>query len=259
MDLQLKDKVIIVTGGSKGIGNGICTILANEGAIPVIVGRNRDNVMDAVKKIEDAGNQAYYAFAELTDPEQCRLAVERTVEKFGRVDGLVNNAGVNDGVGLENGNYEDFLQSINRNLTHYYMMAKYALPELKKNKGAIVNIGSKTSVTGQGGTSGYASSNGGRNALTREWALELLPHSIRVNAVIVAECFTPLYEKWISTFDEPEKKLKSITDKIPLEKRMTTAQEIANTVAFLLSDASSHTTGQLVFVDGGYTHLDRSL
>ncbi|NNE77830.1 MAG: SDR family oxidoreductase, partial [Pricia sp.] len=78
-------------------------------------------------------------------------------------------------------------------------------------------------------------------------------------AVIVAECYTPLYERWINTFPEPEKKLKSITEKIPLENRMTTASEIANTVIFLLSEASSHTTGQLVFVDGGYTHLDRAL
>ena len=259
MDLQLKDKVVLVTGGSNGIGNGICAVLANEGAIPVIVGRNRDDVMAAVKNIEDAGNKAYYAFAELTDPEQCKSAVERTVEKFGRIDGLVNNAGVNDGVGLEHGNHADFLQSINRNLTHYYMMAHYALPELKKSKGAIVNIGSKTSVTGQGGTSAYAAANGGRNALTREWAVELLPYNIRVNAVIVAECYTPLYDRWIKTFPDPEKKLESIVAKIPLENRMTTAEEIANMVAFLLSSKSSHTTGQLIFVDGGYTHLDRAL
>lgn len=259
MDLQLKDKIILVTGGSKGIGNGICTVLAEEGAIPVIIGRNREDVMAAVKNIEDAGNKVYYAFAELTDPEQCKLAVERTIEKFGKIDGLVNNAGVNDGVGLENGNYEDFIQSINRNLTHYYMMAHYALPELKRSKGSIVNIGSKTSVTGQGGTSAYAASNGGRNALTREWALELLPYGIRVNAVIVAECYTPLYDRWIKTFPAPEKKLQGIVANIPLENRMTTAEEIANMVAFLLSSKSSHTTGQLIFVDGGYTHLDRAL
>jgi len=259
MDLQLEDKVILVTGGSKGIGHGISVLLAEEGAIPVIIGRDRKSILEVVAAIEKSGGKASFAMAELTDPEQCKDVVESTVEKYGRIDGVVNNAGVNDGVGLENGNYEDFLRSINRNLTHYYLMAHYALPQLKKTQGSIVNIGSKTSVTGQGGTSGYAAANGGRNAVTREWAVELLPYNIRVNAVIVAECYTPLYDRWIKTFDNPEEKLKGITDKIPLGQRMTTAEEIANTVVFLLSNRSSHTTGQLLYVDGGYTHLDRSI
>ncbi|MUH37646.1 SDR family oxidoreductase [Zobellia amurskyensis] len=259
MDLNLKDKVIIVTGGSKGIGLAISQVLSKEGAIPYIIGRNKPNIIGVAKEIEKTGGQVGFAFAELTDPEQCKAAVEQVISRFGRIDGLVNNAGVNDGVGLENGNYKDFMASLHKSLVHYYLMAQYALPELKKNKGSIVNIGSKTSFTGQGGTSGYAASNGGRNALTREWAAELLPYEIRVNAVIVAECYTPLYERWINTFPEPEKKLKSITDKIPLGNRMTTSAEIANTVVFLLSELSSHTTGQLVFVDGGYTHLDRAI
>ena len=259
MDLKLKDKVIIVTGGSKGIGNAICTLLAEEGAISVIVGRHQADVLDAVKLIKDSGGQAFQAFAELTHKDECKDAVAQVVKEFGRIDGLVNNAGVNDGVGLESGNYDDFMRSIQRNVAHYYAMAHYALPELKKSQGAIVNIGSKTSVTGQGGTSGYAASNGGRNALTREWALELLPYKIRVNAVIVAECDTPQYANWLKTFSNPEERLAEITKNIPLGHRMTTPTEIANTVAFLLSEKSSHTTGQLVFVDGGYTHLDRAL
>ena len=259
MNLNLKDKVIIVTGGSKGIGNGICNVLASEGAIPVIIGRKEHDILNAIEVIESKGGKASYALAELTNPEDCRRSVEEVIAKFGRIDGLVNNAGVNDGVGLEHGNYQDFIASTHKNLVHYYLMAHYALPELKKSKGAIVNIGSKTSVTGQGETSGYAAANGGRNALTREWAVELLPYSIRVNAVIVAECYTPLYKKWIKTFPNPEEKLQGILSEIPLEHRMTTEEEIANTVVFLLSDKSSHTTGQLLFVDGGYTHLDRAL
>ncbi|MDU8886983.1 SDR family oxidoreductase [Yeosuana sp. MJ-SS3] len=259
MNLNLKDKVIIVTGGSKGIGLGITQSLLQEGAIPVIISRNKASVESVVNKITSEGKHASYVITELTDPEQCRKAVKCVIDKFGRIDGLVNNAGVNDGVSLENGNYEDFIESLKRNLVHYYLIAHHALPELKKSKGSIVNISSKTSVTGQGGTSGYAAANGGRNALTREWAVELLSFGIRVNAVIVAECYTPLYENWLNTFDNPDKKLKAITDKIPLENRMTTPEEIANTVAFLLSDKSSHTTGQLIFVDGGYTHLDRAL
>ena len=259
MDLQLKNKVIIVTGGSKGIGNGICNVLAEEGAIPVIIGRNKVDVISAVKKIKVKGYQVAYALAELTNPDECKAAIEKVTKEFNKIDGLINNAGVNDSIGLENGSYDEFMESIKKNVGHYYSMAHLALPALKKSKGSIVNIGSKTSITGQGETSGYAAANGGRNALTREWALELLPYSIRVNAVIVAECYTPLYEKWINTFDNKDEKLASILKNIPLENRMTTTQEIANTVAFLISEKSSHTTGQLVYVDGGYTHLDRAL
>ena len=255
MDLGLKGKIIIVTGGAKGIGAGITRALASEGAMPVIVGRNKEDNETIVKK---AGT-GFGITAELTHPEQCENAVKATIEKFGRIDGLVNNAGINDGIGLEKGNYESFIASLHKNLVHYYLMAHYALPELIKSKGPIVNIGSKVAETGQGNTSAYAASNGGRNALTREWAVELLKYGIRVNAVIVAECYTPLYDKWIKTLPNPEEKLRSITEKIPLGKRMTTEEEIASMVVFLLSDRSSHTTGQLIYVDGGYTHLDRAL
>jgi L-fucose dehydrogenase len=259
MDLGLLNKVIIVTGGAKGIGEGISMKLAEEGAIPVIIGRSKDDNLALVNSIKSRGGKSFQVEAELTSNDECRKAIDQTLKEFGRIEGLVNNAGVNDGVGLASGGYETFLASLHKNLIHYYLMAHYSLQELIKSKGAIVNIGSKTAETGQGNTSAYAASNGGRNALTREWAVELLPHNIRVNAVIVSECYTPLYDSWIKTFSNPEEKLKSITSKIPLGNRMTTAEEIANMVSFLLSDCSSHTTGQLIHVDGGYVHLDRSL
>lgn len=259
MDLFLKDKVIIVSGGAKGIGEGICKTLAAEGAIAVIGGRDEEDNQKTVRAIEDVGGKAAQFVAELTKPEECERLIKQVSDKFGRIDGLVNNAGVNDGVGLEQGSYEDFIASLHRNVVHYYLLAHHALPFLKKTKGAIVNIGSKTAETGQGGTSAYTAANGGRNALTREWAVELLKYGIRVNAVIVAECYTPLYDKWIKTLPNPEEKLKEITAKIPLGNRMTTAEEIAAMVAFLLSERSSHTTGQLIHVDGGYVHLDRAL
>src|SRR5690606_11535503 len=156
------------------------------------------------------GGKGFQVVAELTRPEECKQAVDGIRKKFGRIDGLVNNAGVNDGVNLENGSYEAFMASLHKNLVHYYLMAHHALPELKKSKGAIVNIGSKVAETGQGGTSAYAAANGGRNGLTREWAVELLKYGIRVNAVIVAESYTPLYDKWIKTLPDPEKKLREI-------------------------------------------------
>ncbi|HTL08068.1 MAG TPA: SDR family oxidoreductase [Chitinophagaceae bacterium] len=259
MDLHLQNKVIIVTGGAKGIGEGIVKVLAKEGAIPVIIGRNEKDNIDTMQAVIAEGGKCGQVPAELMDPAASEKAVRSVIEQFGRIDGVVNNAGANDGVGLESGSYEAFMASLHKNMVHYYLVAKHALPELKKSKGAIVNITSKTAETGQGGTSAYAAANGGRNALTREWAVELLKYGIRVNAIVVAECFTPLYARWIETLPNPQEKLRSIEATIPLGHRMTTAEELGNATAFLLSDCSSHTTGQLLHVDGGYVHLDRAL
>lgn len=259
MDLRLNDRVVIVTGGAKGIGEAITIGLAEEGAIPVIVGRSREAANALHKTIIEKGHEAHQIVMELSSPENCKMVVEETVEKFGRIDGIVNNAGVNDGVGLESGSPEKFMASLQLNLSHYYNLVHYALPYLKESQGNIVNISSKTAIVGQGNTSGYAAAKGAQLALTREWAAELLPYNIRVNAVVPAEVMTPLYEKWLQTFDNPEEKLSKIVSKIPLGKRMTGSEEIANAVLFLLSERSAHTTGQQLFVDGGYVHLDRAL
>jgi L-fucose dehydrogenase len=259
MDLQLTNKVIIVTGGAKGIGGGIANVLAEEGANVIVVGRNEKDNDKKVTEILLKGGDATQIVAELTHPEACKYVIDTALAQYNRIDGIVNNAGYNDGVSLEHGTYERFVQSLHKSVIHYYMLAHYALPALIKSKGSIVNISSKTGETGQGNTSGYAASNGARNALTREWAVELLKYGIRVNAVVVAECWTPQYETWVGTLTNANEKLKEITARIPLGNRMTTVEEIANTTAFLLSAKSSHTTGQLIHVDGGYVHLDRAL
>jgi len=259
MDLQLKDKVVIVTGGAKGIGAAIAHACAAEGAVPVIVGRDAMAGRKVQSEITTGGGRCGLISVDLSTAESCEQSVSQTMKEFGRLDALVNNAGRNDKVGLEEGNPTEYVASLNRNLVHYYSMAHYSLPHLKRARGSIVNVGSKTAVTGQGSTSGYASSKGAIMALTREWAAELLPYGIRVNTVIPAEVMTPLYRSWLDTFPNPEQKLNVILSKIPLEKRMTTSEEIASMVVFLLSTKSSHTTGQHLFVDGGYVHLDRAL
>jgi L-fucose dehydrogenase len=257
MDLDLRDKVVLITGGASGIGAAIVRgVIAESGAAAIA-----DRCVESAQPLLDElrGAQIEVAAGDLTVVENCQRAVQQTLARFGKIDALVNNAGVNDRVGLERGSPAEYVASLERNLMHYYNMAHFVLPALKKTRGSIVNIASKTAVTGQGDTSGYASAKGAILALTREWAVELAPYGIRSNAVVPSEVMTPLYRSWVQTFPNPEEKLAGIISRIPLGKRMTTPDEIAAMVLFLISGKASHITGQHLYVDGGYVHLDRAL
>ncbi|MDG1071642.1 MAG: SDR family oxidoreductase [Akkermansiaceae bacterium] len=253
MNLGLEDKVVIVTGGSKGIGAACVELFAEEGAIPVIVGRSPEVGKALIEKV----GRGSVIQAELTSEEACENAIAKTIKEYGRIDGLVHNAGINDQVSLRDG-VEAFKGSLQKNLIHLYALTHHALESLIASKGFIVNVTSKVAVTGQGGTSGYAASKGAMNALTREWALDLAKHGIRVNSVVPAEVYTPMYEGLAAAEKDPQKFLDDMSSVIPLGKRMTTAEEMANAVVFLASERSSHTTGQIIYPDGGYVHLDRS-
>ena len=260
MDLNLKNKIVVISGaaGIKGsIGETILQHLADEGAVPAVIDRN-DRGFEYIANIQSKGIDAIFCKTDVTDPDQIKNAMDTIISKYGRIDAVINNVGVNDGVGLD-ASYEEFMYSLKLNMISYFLVVKHALPYLKKSKGNILNIGSKVGLTGQGGTSGYAAAKGGVLGLTREWAVDLIKYSIRVNAIIIAESWTPAYDTWIKTLENGEEKLKSIVKKIPLENRMTTPDEIADTCLFTISKRSSHTTGQFIFCDGGYVHLDRAL
>lgn len=265
MDLALKGKVFIVTGGRRGIGKGIACQLLREGAIPVILNRSAmDHDFDKEMTSLAAEHDTSFDFhqVELGNTDEIAPIIEATHEKYGRLDGIVNNAGANDNLALETTTWREFEHSLHQNLTHYYETVHAGIEYLKESRGAILNISSKTALTGQGKTSAYAAAKGAILGLTREWAAALADDGVRVNAIVVAECWTPLYANWITTFgDEAAQKarLALIEDKIPLHKRMTTTEEIGDAACFLLSERSSHTTGQWVHVDGGYVHLDRAL
>lgn len=257
MDLGLKDKVVVVTGGASGIGAAISIGLAEEGAIPVIYARSTP-APDFLAQLAAHQPKAGWVQADLSQDAACRAAVAETRAKWGAVHALVNNAGANDGVGIDAGP-EAFRASLDQNLIHYYTLVHLLADDLRAAKGAIVNISSKTAVTGQGGTSAYIAAKAAQLGLTREWAAEFARDGVRVNAVIPAETMTPLYRRMIDATPDPAATLAGIESHIPLGQRMTTPEEMAAMVIFALSAKASHLTGQWLFVDGGYTHLDRAL
>ena len=258
MDLGLKNKVALVTGGTSGIGAAVVRLLAEEGARVVFVGRNEGAGALLASELSKSQRESWFVKADLTQEADCESCVAQTLATFGSLDMVINNAGVNDAVGLEQYPAE-FMASLQRNLFHVFAVTHFAREALKKSRGAIVNVSSKVAVTGQGHTSGYAAAKGGMNALTREWAAALAPDGVRVNCVVPAECDTPQYQRWFNAQPNPQEAKATIQKLVPLGQRMTTSEELAAAIVFLASPRSSHTTGQIVFVDGGYIHLDRAL
>ena len=252
MDLKLNGKAVIVTGGAKGIGAATVRTFAAEGAKVAIAGRSPTEGETLAEEID-----GMFVEAELSTEAACHKVLNDTMATFGRIDILVNNAGYNDGIDLTQPP-EKFMASLQANLSHVYTLTHLCREQLQANQGAVINVGSKVAVTGQGSTSGYAAAKGAMNSLTREWAVALAPDNVRVNAVLPAECMTPQYQRWFDSLDNPENTRRNIEQMIPLGHRMTTPEEMASMIVFLASPVSSHTTGQIIFVDGGYTHLDRA-
>ena len=252
MNLGLDGFSILISGAAQGIGAATARSFAAVGARVLVVDRDGAAAESVAKEINGVA-----CITDLTVEAGCARSVEMALAQFGRLDVLVNNAGVNDGVSLD-APPSDFLASLRRNLLPAFALAHFARPHLIAARGAIVNVSSKVAETGQGGTSGYAAAKGGINALTREWALALAVHQVRVNAVIPAECDTLQYQRWFARQPDPVAARAKIEALVPFGQRLTTPAEIADTIVWLASPRAGHITGQLIHVDGGYTHLDRA-
>lgn len=253
MNLELNGRVVLISGAAAGIGAATARAFATEGAQVVVV--DRDETAGRALAAELPASR--FLFADLADEAACERVVAETLSAFGQLDVLVNNAGHNDGVSLA-ASPADFLASLRRNLLHVFALTHFARTHLVTGRGAIVNVSSKVAVTGQGGTSGYAAAKGAVNALTREWALALAPEGVRVNAVVPAECDTAQYRRWFATQADPATARAGVERLVPLGHRLTSPTEIADAIVWLASPRASHITGQLLYVDGGYTHLDRA-
>jgi NAD(P)-dependent dehydrogenase (short-subunit alcohol dehydrogenase family) len=249
--LELKDKVVLITGARRGMGKADALLMAKAGAKVVLADISQEECQVVADEIKKAGGQALALKCDVTDKKCVTETVEKTVKEFGRIDVLVNNAGICQFKPFLDMTEEEWDKIIEVNLKGYFLCAQAAAKEMAKQKsGVIVNIASIVMGQigkGMGGLAHYSASKGGIAALTKTLAIELAPYNIRVNAIAPGAIDTPMAS---STKMDPET-MAAILAPIPM-KRMGRAEEIASTVLFLASDASSYITGSIVVVDGGW-------
>ena len=263
MDTRLKDKVVIVTGGASGIGLSVVNSLLEERAIPVIVDMDRRKIKRLDRRLIDERKKHLVIYEDLTREEACSRAVVNTIERYGKIDVLINNAGGNDFLDIDSTDPKEFRASLERNLVQTYSMTHFAWPHLKISKGNIVFVSSKVALVGEGRTTAYAAGKAGMIGLTRELATKSCNEGlgIRVNCVLPGEVDTPKRTAWLKrTYGSKSAGEEAIAYRVPLGNRPTSTREVASIVVFLSSNYSAgHMTGQLLHPDGGYTHIDRNV
>jgi len=249
--MKLHDKVAVVTGGSKGIGLGCARVFARHGAKVVLAARGEEAGSAAEKELADAGHTALFVPTDVTREQDVRALIDASVERFGRLDCLVNNAGWHPpAMTIDETGVEEFEQLLRLNLTSTFMGCKFAVPHLRQTRGSIVNMSSEVALIGQAAAPSYVATKGGLISLTRALALDLAPDGVRVNAVCPAGVMTPLMREWADTQYDPEAALAMVDSWHPIG-RMATIEEIGEVCAFLASDEAAFVTGQVICPDGG--------
>ena len=249
--MKLEGKVAIITGGSKGIGLGCSRVFAKYGCKVAIAARGEEDGEKAVSAMRDAGHDAVFVKCDVTSEKDMQALVDKTVERFGRLDVMVNNAGWHPpAMSIEETSVEDFESLVRLNLTSTFMGCKFALPHLRKTKGSIVNVSSEVAVIGQAAAVSYVSTKSGQIGMTRALALDLARDGVRVNAVCPAGVMTPLMQEWADSEYDPEAALAQV-DRWHPRGSMGTIEELGEVCAFLASSESSFVTGQVICPDGG--------
>ena len=243
--MNLKEKVAIVTGSSRGIGKAIALELVQSGAKVVISGRNQGRIELVLKQIEGMGGEAISVSADVSKMEEASNLINKTLEKWERVDILVNNAGITRDKLIIRMTNEDWQEVLNTNLTGTFNCIKSVTRQMMKQKnGSIINITSVVGIMGNVGQANYAASKAGIIGLTKTVARELASRNITCNAV------APGYIETELTGELDEKIKENLRQQIPLE-RIGTIEDVAKVVTFLASDNASYITGQVINVDGG--------
>lgn len=248
ISLTLEGKITIVTGGSRGIGKSIALKLAQAGSTVAIFDILEKEGKDTADQIVSSGGKADFYRVDVTSEEDVKNAVGGVLKNYGKIDFLVNNAGITSRYFFTEIPVQIWKKTIDVNLTGAFLCCKAVVPSMIKQKeGRIVIISSGSAITGSGGGAHYASSKGGVNSLVRALARELAPYNILVNGVaprnIEAETLENVYSK---------EQIKALCEKIPL-KRLGTPEEVANIALFLCSSLSTYITGQIILADGGRT------
>jgi NAD(P)-dependent dehydrogenase (short-subunit alcohol dehydrogenase family) len=258
--MQLEGKVALVTGAGSGIGEAAARLFAEEGARVAALGRTEDELRQTVDAITSAGGEAMVVLADVSKADEVRRAVDQTVRRYGRLDVVFANAGVN-GVWapIDELEPEEWEQTIRINLTGTFLTVKYAVPHLKARGGSVIVTSSVngTRIFSNTGATAYATSKAGQVAFTKMIALELAKHRIRVNVICPGRIETEIEESTEKRHIEREKEPVEFPEgKIPLtDDRPGTSRQVAQLVLFLASDASSHITGTEMWIDGGESLL----
>jgi len=250
--MRFQNRAVIVTGGSKGIGEGCARVFCAEGALVCILARGVEAGEALAGELNGTGpGRAIFLQCDVSRPQQLEQAIDRTVEQFGRLDCIINNAGWHPpATRIDETSVEDLQALLDLNTIGTFVGAKYAVPHLRKTKGTIINISSMVAILGQNQAAAYCGSKAAQIGLTRALAVELGPEGIRVNAILPGNIDTPLMREWAATLDDPESALARVADQ-QLFGRMGTAEEMGRIALFLATDDSSFLTGQAIQAEGG--------